>query len=227
MPRIYVTLFHRFPLNADTPKQVVGYSEDLDHNSKGVPRFSLKNPFWETLGAEAAKSPPLPLPCEIGPPPPPNTMAPPPLPPDLQPPAPVQRSSMLPCRQFRPSILLPPASILSAAVLPLVLGPCAPAGCLLCEARAYCRLDRSGICCHHLDLMGTCRHLQHKFWVCLPCCLQCKFVRPPRCLQHKFVRPPHYLQHKFVRLRHCPQRKFMRQCHCLQHKFRVCLWCRF
>jgi hypothetical protein len=28
---------------------VVGYSEDPDHNSKGVPRFFLKNPFWETL----------------------------------------------------------------------------------------------------------------------------------------------------------------------------------
>jgi hypothetical protein len=36
-------------LNADTPKQVVGYSEDLDHSSKGVLRFFLKNPFWETL----------------------------------------------------------------------------------------------------------------------------------------------------------------------------------
>jgi hypothetical protein len=36
-------------LNADTPKQVVGYSEDPDHNSKGVLRFFLKNPFWETL----------------------------------------------------------------------------------------------------------------------------------------------------------------------------------
>jgi hypothetical protein len=33
----------------DTPKWVVGYSEDPDHNSKGVPRFFLKNPFWETL----------------------------------------------------------------------------------------------------------------------------------------------------------------------------------
>jgi hypothetical protein len=32
----------------DTPKQVVGYSEDLDHNSKGGLRFFLKNPFWET-----------------------------------------------------------------------------------------------------------------------------------------------------------------------------------
>jgi hypothetical protein len=28
---------------------VVGYSVDLDHNSKGVLRFVLKNPFWETL----------------------------------------------------------------------------------------------------------------------------------------------------------------------------------
>jgi hypothetical protein len=37
-------------LNEDTPKQVVSYSEDLDHNSKGVPRFFSKNPFWETLG---------------------------------------------------------------------------------------------------------------------------------------------------------------------------------
>jgi hypothetical protein len=35
-------------LNADTPKQVVGYSEDPDHNFKGVLRFFLKNPFWET-----------------------------------------------------------------------------------------------------------------------------------------------------------------------------------
>ncbi|KAJ7666554.1 hypothetical protein B0H14DRAFT_3178956 [Mycena olivaceomarginata] len=32
-----------------TPKQVVGYSVDPDHNSKGVLRFFLKNPFWETL----------------------------------------------------------------------------------------------------------------------------------------------------------------------------------
>ena len=39
----------RFPLDADTPKQVVGYSVDPDHNSKGVLRFVLKNPFWETL----------------------------------------------------------------------------------------------------------------------------------------------------------------------------------
>jgi hypothetical protein len=36
-------------LDADTPKQVVSYSEDPDHNSKGVRRFFLKNPFWETL----------------------------------------------------------------------------------------------------------------------------------------------------------------------------------
>jgi hypothetical protein len=28
---------------------VVSYSEDPDHNSKGVLRFYLKNPFWETL----------------------------------------------------------------------------------------------------------------------------------------------------------------------------------
>jgi hypothetical protein len=28
---------------------VVGYSEDPDHNSKGVPRFFSKNPFWKTL----------------------------------------------------------------------------------------------------------------------------------------------------------------------------------
>jgi hypothetical protein len=28
---------------------VVGHSEDPDHNSKGIPRFFLKNPFWETL----------------------------------------------------------------------------------------------------------------------------------------------------------------------------------
>ncbi|KAJ7686759.1 hypothetical protein B0H14DRAFT_2654170, partial [Mycena olivaceomarginata] len=77
--------------------------------------------------AEAAKSPPLPPPREIGPPPPPNTMAPPPLPPDLQPPAPVQGSSTLPRRQSRPSMLLPPASILSAAALPLVPGSSAPA----------------------------------------------------------------------------------------------------
>jgi hypothetical protein len=35
-------------LNADTPKQVVSYSKDPDHNSKGVLRFFLKNPFWET-----------------------------------------------------------------------------------------------------------------------------------------------------------------------------------
>jgi hypothetical protein len=39
----------QFPSNADTPKQVVGYSKDPDHNSKGVLRFFLKNPFWETL----------------------------------------------------------------------------------------------------------------------------------------------------------------------------------
>jgi hypothetical protein len=32
----------------DTPKQVVGYSDDPDHNSEGVLRFFLKNPFWET-----------------------------------------------------------------------------------------------------------------------------------------------------------------------------------
>jgi hypothetical protein len=31
----------------DTPKQVVGYSQDPDHNSNGVLRFFLKNPFWE------------------------------------------------------------------------------------------------------------------------------------------------------------------------------------
>ena len=28
---------------------MVGYSVDPDHNSKGVLRFVLKNPFWETL----------------------------------------------------------------------------------------------------------------------------------------------------------------------------------
>jgi hypothetical protein len=33
----------------DTLKQVVSYSEDPDHTSKGVLRFFLKNPFWETL----------------------------------------------------------------------------------------------------------------------------------------------------------------------------------
>jgi hypothetical protein len=27
---------------------VVGYPVDPDHNSKGVLRFFLKNPFWET-----------------------------------------------------------------------------------------------------------------------------------------------------------------------------------
>jgi hypothetical protein len=27
---------------------VVGYSEDPDHSYKGVLRFFLKNPFWET-----------------------------------------------------------------------------------------------------------------------------------------------------------------------------------
>jgi hypothetical protein len=37
-----------FPSDADTLKQVVGSSEDPDHNSKGVLRFFLKNPFWET-----------------------------------------------------------------------------------------------------------------------------------------------------------------------------------
>jgi hypothetical protein len=35
-------------LNADTLKQVVGYSKDPDHNSKGVLMFFLKNTFWET-----------------------------------------------------------------------------------------------------------------------------------------------------------------------------------
>jgi hypothetical protein len=54
-------------------------------------------------------------------------MALPPLPPDLQPPAPVQGSSTLPRRQFHPSMLLPPASILSAVALPLVPGSSAPA----------------------------------------------------------------------------------------------------
>jgi hypothetical protein len=35
-------------LYADTLKQVVSCSEDPDHNSKGVLRIFLKNPFWET-----------------------------------------------------------------------------------------------------------------------------------------------------------------------------------
>ncbi|KAJ7881723.1 hypothetical protein B0H14DRAFT_3128942 [Mycena olivaceomarginata] len=37
------------PLASLALKTVVGYSVDPDHNSKGVLRFFLKNPFWETL----------------------------------------------------------------------------------------------------------------------------------------------------------------------------------
>ena len=35
-------------MNANTPKQVVGYYEDPNYKSKGVLRFFLKNPFWKT-----------------------------------------------------------------------------------------------------------------------------------------------------------------------------------